>query len=134
MPTATKGKGRQQVSDEEPNISFHGVAYVNMAPLLYPGVKKIQGAYLVKPFLDNEVYEKTKRKGNLADAAAQISSGINQMVTPTVASKPPSNKVGQKDTKVKVCKHGRKVHWALLRSAVRQQDKRTIIASRELYM
>ena len=102
MLSVAKGRGKQQSSDEEQNVTFHGVAYVNMAPLLYPGIKKIQGAYLVKPFIDSEVFDKTKRKGNLLEEAAQISSGINRMVTPTVPAKLAASKTGAKDTKAKV--------------------------------
>ena len=102
MPSATKGKGKQQANEDEQNITFHGVAYVNMAPLLYPGIKKIQGAYLIKPYIDSEVYEKTKRKGNLMEEAAQISSGVNRMVTPSVPAKLAPSKTGAKDTKPKV--------------------------------
>lgn len=102
MPSITKGKVKQQSSDEDQNVTFHGVAYVNMAPLLYPGIKKIQGAYLVKPYIDSEVLEKTKRKGNLLEEAAQISSGINRMVTPSVPAKLAVSKTAAKDTKPKV--------------------------------
>jgi len=38
---ATKAKGKQGSLEEDIPISFHGVAYVNMAPLLYPGVKRL---------------------------------------------------------------------------------------------
>ncbi|XP_066204932.1 cilia- and flagella-associated protein 70 isoform X5 [Saccopteryx leptura] len=48
-----------EMEDESP-LSFHGVAYVNMVPLLYPGVKRIRGAFHVYPYLDSTVYEKTK--------------------------------------------------------------------------
>ena len=101
MPSVTKGKGKQQANDEEQNITFHGVAYVNMAPLLYPGIKTIQGAYLVKPYIDSEVFERTKRKGNLVEEAAQISSGLNRMMTPSVPAKLAASKTGGKDTKAK---------------------------------
>lgn len=37
---ATKAKGKQGSVEEDIPISYHGVAYVNMAPLLYPGVKR----------------------------------------------------------------------------------------------
>ncbi|XP_059757116.1 cilia- and flagella-associated protein 70 isoform X7 [Balaenoptera ricei] len=47
-------------TDDEGQLSFHGVAYVNMVPLLYPGVKRIRGAFHVYPYLDSTVYEKTK--------------------------------------------------------------------------
>ena len=103
MPSITKGKGKQQSSDEDQHVTFHGVAFVNMAPLLYPGIKKIQGAYLVKPHIDSEVLERTKRKGNLLEEAAQISSGINRMVTPSVPAKLAVSKTAAKDTKPKVC-------------------------------
>ncbi|XP_038599925.1 cilia- and flagella-associated protein 70 isoform X3 [Tachyglossus aculeatus] len=58
---ATKGKaGKADKGDEEGQISFHGVAYVNMVPLLYPGVKRIRGAFRVYAYQESEVYEKTK--------------------------------------------------------------------------
>ena len=37
---ATKTKGKQGLVEEDVLISYHGVAYVNMAPLLYPGVRR----------------------------------------------------------------------------------------------
>lgn len=104
VASTVKGKGKPQTSEDEPNISFHGVAYINMAPLLYPGVKKIQGAYLVKPFVDTEVYEKTRRKGNLMDDATMITNSINRTMTPSTTGKLPVTKTG-KDTKAKVWKY-----------------------------
>ncbi|XP_006837534.1 PREDICTED: tetratricopeptide repeat protein 18 [Chrysochloris asiatica] len=59
--TASKGKGgKLDKSEDDSQLSFHGVAYVNMVPLLYPGVKRIRGAFHVYPYLDSTVYEKTK--------------------------------------------------------------------------
>ncbi|XP_037351838.1 cilia- and flagella-associated protein 70 isoform X2 [Talpa occidentalis] len=61
MVIAPKGKAAKlDKADDESPLSFHGVAYVNMVPLLYPGVKRIRGAFHVYPYLDNTVYEKTK--------------------------------------------------------------------------
>ncbi|XP_047408468.1 cilia- and flagella-associated protein 70 [Sciurus carolinensis] len=58
---APKGKpGKTEKTDDESQLSFHGVAYVNMLPLLYPGVKRIRGAFHIYPYLDSTVYEKTK--------------------------------------------------------------------------
>ncbi|XP_026559918.1 cilia- and flagella-associated protein 70 [Pseudonaja textilis] len=54
-----KGGGAVAGAEEDP-ISFHGVAYVNLVPLLYPGVKRIRGAFRVLPYHDSEVFEKTK--------------------------------------------------------------------------
>ncbi|XP_052589458.1 cilia- and flagella-associated protein 70 isoform X1 [Peromyscus californicus insignis] len=59
--TVPKGKpGKLEKTEDENQLSFHGVAYVNMVPLLYPGVKRIRGAFHVYPYLDSTVFEKTK--------------------------------------------------------------------------
>ncbi|XP_028614393.1 cilia- and flagella-associated protein 70 isoform X1 [Grammomys surdaster] len=56
-----KGKpGKLEKTEDENQLSFHGVAYINMVPLLYPGVKRIRGAFHVYPYLDGTVFEKTK--------------------------------------------------------------------------
>ncbi|XP_077933708.1 cilia- and flagella-associated protein 70 isoform X7 [Halichoerus grypus] len=55
-----EGELNHPEADDESQLSFHGVAYVNMVPLLYPGVKRIRGAFHVYPYLDSTVYEKTK--------------------------------------------------------------------------
>eukprot|EP00069_Balaena_mysticetus_P014364 bmy_08672T0 len=61
LVTVPKGKSAKfEKTDDEGQLSFHGVAYVNMVPLLYPGVKRIRGAFHVYPYLDSTVYEKTK--------------------------------------------------------------------------
>lgn len=54
--------------DEEKQISFHGVAYVNMMPLLCPGVKRIRGAFHVCAYQDSKVFEKVR-----ADQTARLS-------------------------------------------------------------
>ncbi|KAG8433437.1 hypothetical protein GDO86_017640 [Hymenochirus boettgeri] len=63
-PTITaslKGKaGKPDRGDEDAQISFHGVAYVNTVPLLYPGVKRLRGAYRILAYQEAEVFEKTK--------------------------------------------------------------------------
>ncbi|XP_074628391.1 cilia- and flagella-associated protein 70-like isoform X2 [Acropora palmata] len=99
---ATKAKGKQAAVEEDVSISYHGVAYVNMAPLLYPGVRRIRGAYLVKPFMESEVYEKTKRKGTLAEEAVRVVSGMNRALASAMAQKaPPPSKQGKADAKTK---------------------------------
>uniref|UniRef100_A0A4W4H1S9 Cilia and flagella associated protein 70 n=1 Tax=Electrophorus electricus TaxID=8005 RepID=A0A4W4H1S9_ELEEL len=56
---AKLGAGKQ--AEDEIQIPFHGVAYVDLAPLLYPGVKHIHGAYYLHPFYDSDLFMKTKR-------------------------------------------------------------------------
>ncbi|XP_073218710.1 cilia- and flagella-associated protein 70 isoform X2 [Lepidochelys kempii] len=61
MVTSTKGKSSKlDKGDDDGQIFFHGVAYVNMVPLLYPGVKRIRGAFRVFAYQDSEVFGKTK--------------------------------------------------------------------------
>lgn len=55
--------------DEDKQISFHGVAYVNMVPLLCPGVKQIRGAFRVFAYHSSEVFEKVR-----ADQTAKLCS------------------------------------------------------------
>uniref|UniRef100_A0A4X2L5W6 Cilia and flagella associated protein 70 n=1 Tax=Vombatus ursinus TaxID=29139 RepID=A0A4X2L5W6_VOMUR len=61
VPVAPVSKGKStkvDKGDDDGQVFFHGVAYVNMVPLLYPGVKRIRGAFRVYPYLDGPVYEK----------------------------------------------------------------------------
>uniref|UniRef100_A0A8C3RU01 Cilia and flagella associated protein 70 n=1 Tax=Chelydra serpentina TaxID=8475 RepID=A0A8C3RU01_CHESE len=59
--TSTKGKSSKlDKGDDDGQIFFHGVAYVNIVPLLYPGVKRIRGAFRVFAYQDREVFGKTK--------------------------------------------------------------------------
>lgn len=60
------------IKDEDLNMSYHGVAYVDMQPLLYPGATHIRGAYKIHPFQDSEYSTKTKRKIGIADEALKV--------------------------------------------------------------
>ncbi|EDO49095.1 predicted protein [Nematostella vectensis] len=102
FPQATKARGKQTAVDEDVAVSFHGVAYVNMAPLLYPGVNRIHGAYLVKPFVESEVFDRTKRKGNLAEEVARLASGMSRTLASAMGQKPAAPaKQGKTDAKAK---------------------------------
>ncbi|KAI4878195.1 hypothetical protein NFI96_018270, partial [Prochilodus magdalenae] len=57
-------KDKMQAEDET-QIPFHGVAYVDLAPLLYPGAKCIRGAYMLHPFYDSDLLLKTGAQGKL---------------------------------------------------------------------
>jgi len=56
IPTNVKGK---KVEEEQP-ICFHGVAYVNLSPLLYPGATYVRGAYKVYPYNEEEVFQRKR--------------------------------------------------------------------------
>lgn len=95
---AVRGKNK---GDDEIVTSFHGIAYVDMAPLLYPGVQKIRGAYLIKPFTEADLLERTGRKGSLIDEATKIVTTARS--SSSIAHvKLPVSKAGKPDGKVKV--------------------------------
>lgn len=57
----------------------------------------------MKPFIENEVFDKTKRKGTLAEEAARIASGMSRTLASAMAQKaPPPSKQGKADAKTKV--------------------------------
>ena len=81
-------KDRGQTDDE---ISYHGIAYVDLSPLLYPGVCTVSGAFRIQPFNEQELEMKTKRKGTMVNALTRVQSSTSRA---TGAS--PSQKGGGK--------------------------------------
>ncbi|NXO41741.1 CFA70 protein, partial [Locustella ochotensis] len=77
MSIASAGKGKtskMDKGDEDKQIAFHGVAYVNMMHLLCPGVKQIRGAFHVFNYQDSEVFKKTKFQYSIfRDRRSQLS-------------------------------------------------------------
>lgn len=53
-----KGGGATSVADDDGPISYHGVAYVDLAALLYPGVCSVAGAFRIHPYNESELMEK----------------------------------------------------------------------------
>jgi hypothetical protein len=43
-------------------MSYHGVSYIDMAPLLYPGATQIKGAFKVVSYSESEYNTKVLRK------------------------------------------------------------------------
>lgn len=46
------------MAKKNPETPFHGVAFVDLRHLLYPGVKHMRGAFIIQPFSEEEVLEK----------------------------------------------------------------------------
>ncbi|KAK3552274.1 hypothetical protein QTP86_007493 [Hemibagrus guttatus] len=59
---------RKRQLEDEIQISFHGVAYVDFAPLLYPGVRHIRGVYRIHPFSESDLLMK---EGNVNRAGGE---------------------------------------------------------------
>uniref|UniRef100_A0A8C3RWG7 Cilia and flagella associated protein 70 n=1 Tax=Chelydra serpentina TaxID=8475 RepID=A0A8C3RWG7_CHESE len=79
--TSTKGKSSKlDKGDDDGQIFFHGVAYVNIVPLLYPGVKRIRGAFRVFAYQDREVFGKmsTTLKSQGSDTAIETEATVCQ--------------------------------------------------------
>ncbi|NXV46053.1 CFA70 protein, partial [Uria aalge] len=105
---ASKGKTSEaDKGDEDKQIFFHGVAYVNMEPLLCPGVKQIRGAFRVFTYQDNQVFEKTKCQHSVfRDLRMQLSLTKEGLWTPGIST--PLSKTfpskTQKEDKEKITK------------------------------
>ncbi|NXQ42973.1 CFA70 protein, partial [Catharus fuscescens] len=110
MSMASAGKGKVtkiDKGDEDKQIAFHGVAYVNMAHLLCPGVQQIRGAFRVFNYDDSEVFEKTKIQYSIfRDLRSQLSlvkEGLgNSPVSKAAPSKAPKE---EKDSSATVRRH-----------------------------
>uniref|UniRef100_A0A3Q2TTM0 Cilia and flagella associated protein 70 n=1 Tax=Fundulus heteroclitus TaxID=8078 RepID=A0A3Q2TTM0_FUNHE len=60
--------------EDNPEIPFHGLAFVDMGRLLYPGVSRIRGAYTIQPFYEAELLNKTKRRVSVLKAQAKAAA------------------------------------------------------------
>ncbi|XP_078274401.1 cilia- and flagella-associated protein 70 isoform X2 [Rhinoraja longicauda] len=91
VPPAKGGKSSKiDKSEEDGPMSFRGVLYVNMAPLLYPGVKRIRGAYPLGPYNEVEIFEKTKHKKSLTrDASGGKGQSQHSKITANKTDKGP---------------------------------------------
>ncbi|NXY06042.1 CFA70 protein, partial [Pteruthius melanotis] len=100
MSMASGGKGKSSKADkgdEDKQIAFHGVAYVNMMHLLCPGVKQIRGAFRVFSYQDSEVFEKTSVQHSIfRDLRSRLSLAKEGLGTSPVSKAAPS-KVQRED-------------------------------------
>ncbi|NXW41314.1 CFA70 protein, partial [Nyctiprogne leucopyga] len=108
VASPTKGKtSKADKGDEDKQIFFHGVAYVDVMPLLCPGVKQIRGAFRVFAYQDSEVFEKTKCEHSIfRDLRMQLSLTKEGLWTPGIStplSRTVPNKT-QKEDKEKIAK------------------------------
>ncbi|KAM8893823.1 cilia- and flagella-associated protein 70 isoform 3-T3 [Spinachia spinachia] len=57
----TKEAETKMLSEGNLDIPFHGVGFVDMGRLLFPGVRRIRGAYSIQTFSEAELLKKAKR-------------------------------------------------------------------------
>ncbi|KAM9305428.1 cilia- and flagella-associated protein 70 [Gastrophryne carolinensis] len=102
VPTSSKSKPAktEKQSEEDPVVSFHGVAYVNLVPLLYPGVKRLRGAYRILPYQEADVLEKTKCRSSIMRDLVRQNSLMSKLAAAPLGlnsphMKPPPSRLGK---------------------------------------
>ncbi|CAL8297817.1 unnamed protein product [Lota lota] len=96
LPPGVQGGKASNQSENTPNqISFHGVAYVDMGPLLYPGATRIRGTYRVHPFSESDLLAKAKRTVSVLkeQAKAAATQGKPRLGSAAGSPKGPPSKV-----------------------------------------
>ncbi|KAF7655407.1 hypothetical protein LDENG_00056190 [Lucifuga dentata] len=73
-PPAKTAKSSKPLFEEDPQDSFHCVTFVDMGPLLYPGVKRIRGAYRFHLFSESELLDKTKQRISVFNEQARTAA------------------------------------------------------------
>ncbi|XP_002122550.2 cilia- and flagella-associated protein 70 [Ciona intestinalis] len=101
-------KDKNAPAEDDGHISFHGVVYVDLAPLLYPGVCSVAGAFAVHPFNESELKEKTKRTSAVAEDIARVQSSTSR----GTGSSPVLKGKGTKEGSTAVSKKGSAVKHA----------------------
>ncbi|XP_054588229.2 cilia- and flagella-associated protein 70 isoform X1 [Nothobranchius furzeri] len=64
----------KKLNVENPEVSFHGLAFVDLGHLLVPGVRRIRGAYHVEPFSESELFIKSKQTVSVLKEQAKIAA------------------------------------------------------------
>ncbi|KAF6719029.1 Cilia- and flagella-associated protein 70 [Oryzias melastigma] len=63
-----------KLGSDNSEIPFHGVAYVDFGPLLYPGVSSIRGAYAIQAFSEAELLNQAKRSVSVLKEQAKAAA------------------------------------------------------------
>ncbi|XP_036950713.1 cilia- and flagella-associated protein 70 isoform X3 [Acanthopagrus latus] len=78
-----------KIAEENLEIPFHGVAFVDVGRLLYPGVSHVRGAYSIHPFSEAELQKKAKRSVSVLKEQARDAADLGK---PRAVSAAGSNK------------------------------------------
>ncbi|XP_073414691.1 cilia- and flagella-associated protein 70 isoform X2 [Dendrobates tinctorius] len=125
-PYSPAGKSKpgkaEKHGDDEAVVSFHGVAYINMVPLLYPGVRRLRGAYRVLAYQDAEVLEKTKRDHSVLRDVARQNSLMSRLAAAPLGInsphvKPTPSRLGKDEKGAKEKEGSRRQMSAVMRSS-----------------
>ncbi|XP_035538153.1 cilia- and flagella-associated protein 70 [Morone saxatilis] len=72
----SKAAENKLLAEENPEIPFHGVAFVDMGRLLYPGVNRIRGAYSIQPFSEAELLQKANLSVSVLKEEAKAAANL----------------------------------------------------------
>ncbi|KAL1278809.1 hypothetical protein QQF64_025482 [Cirrhinus molitorella] len=78
VPTKGGKAGRDKQGEDEAQISFHGVVYMDLVPLLYPGVRRIHGVYRIYPFYESELLNKTQRTHSVLKECSRAPAALGR--------------------------------------------------------
>ena len=89
LQSAPKTKRLSAMAEEpqEKELSFHGVAYIDLAALLYPGVDRVRGAYPIHQFIEAELTDKTGQKGRAKATVQGAAPPIGERLKSAVGKK-----------------------------------------------
>lgn len=124
MPSGTKGKKVTQ--EEDGALSYHGIAYVDASPLLYPGVQTIRGAYKITPFSETSLQEKTGCTVGISEEATKAAISIYTQSGQSPAQR--KNKEERKDVKKNTKPGGLEVYSELELSVVNTEGQQYVEA------
>ncbi|XP_051987300.1 cilia- and flagella-associated protein 70 isoform X2 [Xyrauchen texanus] len=110
VPTKAGKTSKDKLGEDEIQISFHGVVYVDLVPLLYPGVRRIHGAYRIYPFYESDLLTKTQRTHSILkeSSRAPAAPGRTHTTSSVNSIKPvkPAQTDSQADLEVQVNAEG----------------------------
>ena len=78
VPTAAGAGSRmgKKNLEAEPVLSHHGVAYLDLSPLLYPGTCTVSGAFAVYAYNDADVKTKVN---NICNQACMVNVSLKNL-------------------------------------------------------
>ncbi|XP_051569231.1 cilia- and flagella-associated protein 70 [Myxocyprinus asiaticus] len=87
VPTKAGKTSKDKLGEDEIQISFHGVVYVDLVPLLYPGVQRIHGVYRIYPFYESDLLTKTQRTHSILKEYSRAPAALGRtQATSSVSS------------------------------------------------
>ncbi|XP_037342703.2 cilia- and flagella-associated protein 70 isoform X1 [Pungitius pungitius] len=95
----TKAAETKMLAEGNLEIPFHGVAFVDMGRLLFPGVRRIRGAYSIQTFSEAELLKKAKRSVSVLKEHVKLAANQVKGRTGSAAGSHKARARGAKESK-----------------------------------